>query len=150
MSLEEPTILLVEDNPNDVFLIKRAIRKSNLANPVQVTSNGDEAVAYLAGQSPYTDRERYPLPTLILLDLKMPRKSGLEVLEWLRSQPELRRIGVVILTSSRESVDVNRAYDLGVNSYLVKPVAPDALLEMMKSIGFYWLILNENPDVSSV
>jgi CheY-like chemotaxis protein len=149
MSLNGPTILLVEDNANDVLLIERAIRKAKLANPIQVATNGEEAIAYLAGDPPYADRHRFPLPILILLDLKLPRKSGLEVLEWLRGCPQLRRINVVVLTSSRESSDVNRAYDLGVNSYLVKPVSPDRLLEMMRTVGDYWLVLNERPDVGS-
>jgi CheY-like chemotaxis protein len=149
MSLEGPTILLVEDNANDLLLIQRAIRKAKLANPIQVATNGEEAIAYLAGGAPFADRELYPLPILILLDLKLPRKSGLEVLEWLRERPQLRRINVVVLTSSRESSDVNLAYDLGVNSYLVKPVSPDALLEMMKTVGMYWLIFNEKPEILS-
>ncbi len=140
-------ILLVEDNPNDVLLIQRSFRKANLSNPVQVAADGEEALAYLAGQPPFADRQRYPLPTLILLDLKLPRKSGLEVLEWLRGQPELKKLVVVVLTSSREAPDVSSAYDLGVNSYLVKPVAPDDLLNIVKTLGLYWLSLNENPMV---
>jgi len=90
---------------------------------------------------------RYPLPALMLLDLKLPRKSGLEVLAWLREQRGLLRLPVVVLTSSKESVDVGQAYDLGANSYLVKPVAFDKLLEMVKALGLYWLILNEKPDI---
>ena len=107
----ESTILLVEDDPDDVLLIQRAVRKAKIANPLQVVGNGDDAVAYLAGEGPYGDRERYPLPVLMLLDLKLPRRSGLEVLAWLRRQPgDVRRLRVVILTSSRESSDVNTAH----------------------------------------
>lgn len=146
---ESNTILLVEDSPKDVILIKRAIRKANLANAIQVANNGEEAIHYLAGQDDFADREQYPIPILILLDLKLPRKSGFEVLAWLREQPTLKRLPVVILTSSNQTVDVNQAYDLGVNSYLVKPVAFDALVEMVQSLGMYWLILSTAPEVES-
>ncbi|HEY9780138.1 MAG TPA: response regulator [Leptolyngbyaceae cyanobacterium] len=141
------TILLVEDDPNDVFLIQRAFRKANLANPIQVMNDGEAAVQYLSGQEPYADRDRYPLPILMLLDLKLPRRSGLEVLEWLKQQPKLKRLPVVVLTSSREHIDLNRAYDLGANSYLVKPVAFDSLLNMVQTLNQYWLIINESPNL---
>ncbi|BBP03589.1 response regulator [Sulfuriferula plumbiphila] len=147
MNVTLSTLLLVEDDPNDVMLFRRAKDKSNLANPLQVMQDGEAAVAYLSGQGQYADRNRYPLPALVLLDLKLPRKSGLEVLEWLRRQPGLQRLPVVVLTSSKESLDVGRAYDLGANSYLIKPVAFDKLLEMVKVLGLYWLILNEKPDI---
>lgn len=141
------TILLVEDDPNDVFLIQRAFRKANLANPIQVIKDGEAAVLYLSGQEPYADRDRYPLPILMLLDLKLPRRSGLEVLEWLKQQPKLKRLPVVVLTSSREHTDLNRAYDLGANSYLVKPVAFDSLLNMVQTLNQYWLLINESPNL---
>jgi CheY-like chemotaxis protein len=141
------TILLVEDDPNDVLLIQRAFRKANLANPIQVMNDGEAAVQYLSGQEPYADRDRYPLPMLMLLDLKLPRRSGLEVLEWLKQQPKLKRLPVVVLTSSREHTDLNRAYDLGANSYLVKPVAFDSLLNMVQTLNQYWLIINERPNI---
>ena len=140
-------ILLVEDSPDDALLIQRAFRKANLANPVQLVRDGEEAVAYLGGTPPYQDRTRFPLPVLMLLDLKLPRRTGLEVLAWVRQEPALKRLPVVVLTSSRESVDVNRAYDLGVNSYLTKPVGFEALLEMVKNVNLYWLVLNENPEL---
>ncbi len=146
MDVNDYTILLVEDDANDVTLIRRAFARAKLANPVQVVNDGEQAVAYLAGAVEFSDRARYPLPVLILLDLKMPRKSGHEVLEWLKEQPELRRIPVVVLTSSGETPDVNRAYDLGANSYLVKPVAFDDLLGMVKTLGVYWLIMNEKGE----
>ncbi|MFH1672232.1 MAG: response regulator [Pseudomonadota bacterium] len=141
------TILLVEDDPNDVMLIERAFRKANIANPVQTVKDGEQAVAYLAGQEPYVDREQYPLPVLILLDLKLPRKSGLEVLAWMKRQTSLMRIPVVVLTSSKETADINRAYDLGANSYLTKPVAFDGLLNIVKALNLYWLNLNERPEI---
>ncbi len=131
----------MEDDPNDVLLTQRAFRRANIVNPLQVVQDGEVAVLYLDGQG--------PLPTLMLLDLKLPRLSGLEVLEWLEQQPELKRLPVVVLTSSRENADVNRAYDLGANSYLVKPVAFNNLLEMVRSLNEYWLILNEKPIVQS-
>jgi CheY-like chemotaxis protein len=140
-------ILLVEDSPDDALLIQRAFRKANLANPVQLVRDGEEAVAYLSGAAPYADRTRFPLPVFMLLDLKLPRRSGLEVLAWVRQESVVRRLPVVVLTSSRESVDVNRAYDLGVNSYLTKPVGFEALLEMVKNVNLYWLVLNENPEL---
>jgi CheY-like chemotaxis protein len=142
-------ILVVEDDPNDLLLIQRAFGKVRILNPLQSVGNGDDAVAYLAGEGPYADREQHPFPVLVLLDLKLPRRSGLEVLQWIRAQAGLKRLPVVVLTSSKEATDVNRAYDLGANSYLVKPVGFDSLLELVKSLEVYWLILNQKPDVSA-
>lgn len=147
MELEKLTILLVEDDENDVLLIQRAFRKAKLLNPTQVVRDGDEAIAYLSGDPAFSGRAVSPLPTMILLDLKLPRLGGHEVLQWLRGQEDLKRIPVVVLTSSKESVDVNRAYDLGANSYLVKPVELNSLIEMVKSIDLYWLVMNQNPMV---
>jgi CheY-like chemotaxis protein len=144
---ESQTILIVEDNPTDVMLIQRAFAKLKIANPVQVVADGDRAVDYLSGRDSYADRTHFPLPALVLLDLKLPRRSGLEVLEWLRRQEGLRRLPVVMLTSSRQSHDVNRAYDLGANSYLVKPVEFDGLQELLGTINTYWIEWNENPDI---
>ena len=145
---ESHTILIVEDNPTDVMLIRRALARLKIANPVQVVADGDRAVDYLSGHDDYADRMQFPLPALILLDLKLPRRSGLEVLEWLRRQEGLRRVPVVMLTSSRQSDDVNRAYDLGANSYLVKPVEFDGLQEMLGTINTYWIDWNEKPDIA--
>ncbi len=141
-------ILVVEDDPNDVLLIQRAFGKARILNPVRTVSHGDEAVAYLSGAGAFADREAYPFPVLVLLDLKLPRRSGLEVLGWIRSQPGLKRLPIVVLTSSKESIDINRAYDLGANSYLVKPVGFDSLLELVKSLEVYWMMLNQHPDIS--
>ncbi|MEG4326538.1 response regulator [Microcoleus sp. AT3-A2] len=141
------TILLVEDNPVDVLLMQRAFRNETFANTsLQIVRDGDAAVFYLNGDGEYSDRDRYPLPAIILLDLKLPRRSGHEVLVWLRQQPELKRLPVVMLTSSRQTLDVKRAYDLGVNSYLVKPVGFASLLEMMQSFREYWLNYTELPE----
>ena len=148
MNLEDETILLVEDNPRDVLLIQRAFRKANVTVPLQVVEDGEVAVRYLSGEEPYTDRDRYPLPVLILLDLKLPRKSGAEVLAWLRQQPALKRLPVVVLTSSKEYADINHIYDLGGNAYIVKPVAFDNLVEIVKALNLHWIILNEKPQVN--
>jgi CheY-like chemotaxis protein len=144
LSLE--TILLVEDNPDDVLLLKRAFKKAGLPHSLQIASHGEEAVDYLAGDGRYADRDKHPFPALMLLDLQLPRRSGHEVLEWLRAQDDLRRLPVVVLTSSREPNDINRAYDLGANSYLVKPVSFDALLEMVQVLERYWIALAERPE----
>ncbi len=146
MTTNSHTILLVEDDHNDVLLIKRAFQKVKIANPIIVLNDGEQAISYLAGREPYIER---PLPVLILLDLKLPRKSGHEVLEWLRQQQKLRRLPVVVLTASCESSDINRAYDLGANSYLVKPVTFDALVEMVKTLNLYWLIFNKTAEVGN-
>ncbi len=148
--MEHDTILLVEDNPRDVLLIQRAFRKANVTIPIQIVEDGEVAVRYLSGEEPYSDRDRYPLPMLILLDLKLPRKSGTEVLEWLRQQPKLKRLPVVVLTSSREYTDINQVYDLGANAYMVKPVAFDNLVEIVKTLNLHWIIYNEKPQVEII
>lgn len=141
------TILIVEDNPADILLIQRAFRQADLSHiSLQIVRDGDAAVLYLGGEGEYSDRECYPLPMLMLLDLKLPRRSGHEVLEWIRQQPDLKRLPVIMLTSSRETIDVNQSYDLGVNSYLVKPVGFTALVEMLRTLNLYWLMLNEPPE----
>jgi CheY-like chemotaxis protein len=142
------TILIAEDEPGDVVLIQRAFAKARIANPLQIARDGEQAVAYLAGSGEYADRARYPLPAVMLLDLKMPRKSGLEVLTWLRLQPGLSRLRVVVLTSSRESPDVNRAHDLGISSYLVKPVEHNRLVDMMTSLNLFLVVYSEAPDLN--
>lgn len=139
------TILLVEDDSNDILLIQRAFHRANLVNPLQIVTDGDLAVEYLSGIGKYADRDCYPLPMLMLLDLKLPRRSGLEVLQWLRQQPRLKRLPVVVLTSSKDSSDINNAYDIGVNSYLLKPPSFNDLVEIMRRINLYWLSLNQHP-----
>ncbi len=139
---EADVILLVEDNPDDVALIRRAFRRAGVTASIRPAADGELAVAYLAGDAPFAAPGEHPLPALILLDLMLPRRSGFEVLEWLRAQPGLRRIPVVVLTSSEQAVDLERAYDLGANSYLVKPVMGDALTALVRSVDQYWLGLN--------
>jgi len=118
---ETRPILLVEDREDDVFLVRRAFEKAYLLNPLQVVRNGEEAVAYLKGEGTYANRAGYPLPSLILLDLKLPGMDGFDVLRWIRQEPNFGSLPVIVLTSSEQIRDVNRAYQLGANSFLVKP-----------------------------
>lgn len=145
--MSQAAILVVEDSPDDVMLLQRAFKKANLVNPLRVVADGQAAIDYLSGKPPYDDRSQYPMPALMLLDLKLPKRTGHEVLDWVRAQPGLRRLPVAILTSSKESPDINKAYDLGANSYLAKPVDFNALLELVKTLQLYWMIMNERPDV---
>jgi CheY-like chemotaxis protein len=138
------TILLVEDDPGDVFRIQRAFRKTNLASSLEVVTDGEKAIYYLSGEEPYQDRDRYPLPSLVLLDLKLPRRSGFEVLSWLRNESNIKHLPVVVLTSSDQQVDIERAYALGANSYLAKPPDPSVLVEMVRVVGLYWLSFNRS------
>jgi CheY-like chemotaxis protein len=129
--------------------MQRAFRKANLTSPLHVARDGLEAIEYLTHQGKFADASRYSLPTLMLLDLKMPRKNGFETLEWLRQQPGLKRLVVVVLTSSSERADINRAYELGANSYLVKPGDFQALVELVSSLASYWLGTNQAPDIQA-
>jgi CheY-like chemotaxis protein len=143
-------ILLIEDESADALLIKRALEKTGLDFKLFRLKHGEEAIEYLSGVAPFDDRETHPLPDVILLDIKLPRRTGFEVLEWLRSQPAgLGRIPVVMLTSSRHSVDVNRAYDLHANGYLTKPDTAIKLQEMLVDFKKYWLRWNEQPEIRS-
>jgi CheY-like chemotaxis protein len=137
-----PVILLVEDNPDDVLLVRRAVRKAALAVSMPVVCDGDEAVCYLDGAGHFGDRQRYPLPSLILLDLKLPKRPGLEVLRWIRAQPGLASTPVVVLTSSTEHEDIQKAYARGANSYLQKPVAFNALVQLLGVLDIYWFRTN--------
>ena len=139
---EMSTILLVEDNEDDVELILYAFEKAGIRNPLVTVPDGDAAVEYVTGTDPYADRERHPWPALILLDLKLPRRSGFEVLEAIRSHRPARHTPVVVLTSSDQTVDIERAYRQGANAYLVKPVSRDALLAMVRTLDAFWIKLN--------
>tara|TARA_R110002072_G_scaffold302999_1_gene490985 strand:- start:2337 stop:2795 length:459 start_codon:yes stop_codon:yes gene_type:complete len=143
----EKPILIVEDLQPDARLIARSMKKARIINPLQFVTDGQQAIEYLSGEGNYSDRNTHPLPVLVLLDLKLPKRDGFEVLEWTRQQEGLKRLPIVVLTSSSRSPDVNRAYDLGANSYLVKPVEGDALVDMFRQLDTYWLILNESPDL---
>lgn len=140
------SLLLIEDDPNDVALFRRAAHKAGLAVEIHIADDGDAAIRFLQDKMVQPAGDKGGLPWIVLLDLKLPRRSGLEVLEWLRSQPLLRRLPVIIFTSSRESSDITKAYELGANSYLVKPVSFDQLKEMVREMNHYWLDLNENPQ----
>ena len=140
--MSQANILHIEDDSNDVLLFQHACRKAGLDCNVQVVNDGDEAIAYLQGQDRFANRELFPLPDLVLLDLKMPRLNGFEVLAWVRRAEKCRSLPVVVLSSSNHEADVKRAYSMGANSYLVKPVSFDALVEVARVIHQYWLTLN--------
>lgn len=135
-------LLLVEDNEDDVFLMQRALQEAAVVNPLLIVQDGQEAVDYLGGTGQYSDRAKYPLPAVIFLDLKLPYKSGLEVLAWMREQAQFDAIVVVVLTSSNEPNDLRKSYALGANSYLVKPPTPEQLLDLAKAFKWYWLEYN--------
>lgn len=137
------TILLVEDEEGDVFFMRQAMKKADVLNPLKVASNGQEAIDYFQGTGKFANREEFPLPCLVLLDLKLPRVMGLDVLKWLRQQTE--RVIVLILTSSKEEADIATAYHLGANGYLVKPSDAGQLTDMVKSINDFWLKQNTPP-----
>jgi len=146
--MSEGPVLLIEDDASDFRLVQRAFAKLKPSVPMIRLTHGDEAVAYLAGEAPYENRALHPIPSVILLDIKLPRRSGFEVLEWIRTQESrLKRVPIVMLTSSRHQVDVNRAYDLGVNSYLVKPSNNSELEQLASTFHAYWLEANANPDL---
>lgn len=136
----EHVLLLVEDDDADAMLIARAIRKAQIRVRLERVRDGDEAVDYLDGRTVYADRVRYPRPSVVLLDIKLPRRNGFEVLTWLRGQPTpLSRTAIVMFTSSGRSADINRAYDLGANSYLRKPDQHDDLVEAISTFNDFWL-----------
>jgi CheY-like chemotaxis protein len=147
MEIKHFTVLLVEDDLNDIFLVKRAFRKARLETPLQVVTDGEEAIEYLRGAGKYEDREAFPLPRLIVMDIKMPRRTGFEVLEWIKSNARLRRIPVVIVSSSNHSQDINRAYELGANAYMVKPMDYRAIEHLFQSITHYWGLECAKPEL---
>ena len=148
--LDGQFILLAEDDPNDVLLIQRAFQKAGLGTVLRIVSDGAEAIDYLSGRGAYADRDKFPLPYLLLLDLKMPGTDGFEVLQWVRSDEEVKRLLVVVLTSSELQEDVDRAYELGANSYLVKPVSFDEMVHMLQRFEAYWTEINRTPTSPSV
>ncbi|MFZ5619617.1 MAG: response regulator [Pseudomonadota bacterium] len=141
---EQVRILLVEDSPLDAELTIRALRDGKLANAVEWVKDGQQALDYLFHEGAYTARDMDP-PQLVLLDLKMPRVSGIEVLRIVKADPRTRRIPVVIMTSSQEEQDIAQSYELGVNSYVVKPVDFTALTNIARQAGYYWLAINRTP-----
>ncbi len=138
-------ILLVEDNPRDAELIVRSIRKQSVANPISVVEDGAAALDFIFCRGEYADRDISVQPKVVLLDLKLPKVNGLEVLKAIKSDEHTRAIPVVIVTSSQEDPDVKTAYALGANSYVVKPVSSDAFIDAMSKLGLYWLLVNKPP-----
>jgi two-component system response regulator len=143
--MHKKVVLLVEDNPDDVELTLRAFKKNNLLNEVVVANDGAEALDYLFGTGSYAGRDASVLPQLVLLDLKLPRVDGLEVLRQLRTNERTELLPVVMLTSSKEEQDLVQSYRLGANSYIRKPVDFDQFMEAVRQLGLYWLVLNEPP-----
>ena len=143
--IADKPILLVEDNDDDAFLLTRALRTAEIDNPVHIVQDGEEALEYLTGAGKYADRLEYPLPSLMLLDLKLPRVSGFEVLEWIQKDTTLPPLVVVVLSSSGETRDINMAYRFGARSYLVKPPTAASFVDLAQGLKLYWLQLNQPP-----
>ncbi|HKQ36936.1 MAG TPA: response regulator [Verrucomicrobiae bacterium] len=141
-------ILIADDNDDHVLLLRRALKRGALLNPTFVVHDGEEAVAYLKGEGKFADRYEYPLPSLLLLDLRMPKMDGFEVLEWIRQQPCLRRLRVVVLTTSDQPRDIDRAYELGANSFIIKPLEAQHFLKVADAIKGYWLWMSESPRLN--
>ena len=149
MTVHTPTVLLVDDDPFVARLVQRAFSRSGVQVSVLRLQNGDEAVSYLRGEAPYDNRVLHPMPEVMLLDIKLPRRSGFEVLQWVRTRTDaLRRMPIVMLTSSTHSIDINRAYDLGANSYVSKPESSNQLNELVRLFTSYWLKTNQPPAIA--
>ena len=148
--MDEKTILLVEDNPSDIKLTQRALLKSHIANKLIVIEDGLEAIDYLFSTGKYEGQNVTGLPTLVLLDIKLPKLDGHEVLQQIRSNPKTHRLPVVMLSSSNEEQDIAACYDLGANSYIRKPVDFEQFIRVVQQLGLYWLILNEKPPVKRI
>ena len=136
-------VLLVEDDDNDVFFFRRAMKLAGCCSPLQVVNDGRQAIDYLSGQGQFSRRDEFPIPSLVLLDLKLPYLNGLEVLKWIREHATMRQLAVVMLTSSKEDVDIEQACTLGANAYVVKPASADALQELVASIWSFWMKHNQ-------
>jgi len=145
--MDEIEILLVEDNPTDAELTLRALKKNNIANRIELVADGEVALDFVFATGKYSGRNPERIPKLILLDLKLPKKSGLEVLTEIKSNPITRLIPIVVLTSSKEEQDIVDSYKLGVNSYIVKPVDFEKFVLAIKEIGIYWLLINHPPRI---
>jgi CheY-like chemotaxis protein len=141
------TVLVVEDNPGEFLLLKRAMAKIGFKAPIQHVIDGEQAISYLDGSGPFEDRTKFPIPSLVLLDLKLPRRTGFEVLSWVRQHSRYKKLPVVIFTSSDQREDIDRAYNSGVNSYLVKPADFEGLMKVTDSINGYWMGLNRSPEL---
>lgn len=142
-------ILLVEDNADDAALLRRAFIKARVTNPLHLARSGEEALAYLSGSGRYADRNEFPLPSLVLLDLNMPGMDGFGVLRWIRQDPVLKGLRVVVLSSSDSMRDVNQAYQLGANSFLIKPADFDRFVEISQALNGFWLWMDKAPEPPS-
>jgi len=140
-----PTVLLAEDDENDAFFLKRTFEQVDIRNPLQLAVDGQEVIDYLGGTGKFSDRSHYPIPSLIILDLKMPRKTGMDVLEWKRQQSVLHCVPSIVLSSSAHRYDIERAYRLGANAFLVKPPSLAERVALAKLIKGFWLELNQPP-----
>lgn len=147
ITVEELDILLVDDDPNDVEITLRALKKNNLTNRVHVVKDGEEALDFIFGTGTHAGRDVKKRPKVILLDLKLPKVDGIEVLRRIRKDNSTKSIPVVVLTSSREERDIVETYELGVNSYIVKPVNFEKFIDVVAELGFYWLLLNQPPVI---
>ena len=143
--MNEIEILLVEDDPNDVELTLRVLRKNNLANKIHIAGDGEEALDFLLCRGKYSERQFDNPPKVVFLDLKLPKLNGLEVLKEIKNDPRTKPIPVVVMTSSREQRDLVEGYRLGVNSYIQKPIAFEEFQTVIKDLGYYWLIVNQRP-----
>lgn len=140
------TILIIEDDPNDVLFLQTAFKRVGITNPVQIAKDGQEALNYLRGEGRFSDREQFPIPYLIFLDLKLPAMPGLEVLKWVRERPEFNATVVIVLTSSSDPRDIDAAYEFRTSAYLVKPSGIDSLTAVAQSVKEFWLIRNQTPS----
>ena len=147
METKNFTVLLVEDDLNDIFLVKRAFKMARLNTPLQVVTDGEEAIEYLRGEGKYADRKAHPMPGLIVMDIKMPRKSGFEVIEAIKGDGPLRRIPIVIVSSSDRPGDINRAYEMGANAYMVKPMDFREVERLFETITHYWGLECAKPEL---
>ncbi|GFO65708.1 response regulator [Geomonas paludis] len=149
MSYVHHTILLVDNDQDQAHFTRLALQRVGVITPVQSARDGEEAIGYLSGRGVFQDRDSYPMPVLMLLDLQLPHISGVGLLSWLREQPALKRLPVVVLTTPVPAADLNRAYELGCNSFLFKPNSFNALLVMMQNLVQYWLGLNVAPELAA-
>lgn len=146
---EQETILLVDDSENDHFMMRRAFKKAGFNNPLQEVHNGEQAMAYLQGEGIYNDREKFPVPSAVLLDLNMPMKNGFDVLSWARTHPDCKRLSIIVMTASMRAEDVERAFELGASSYLVKPSEINDLVSMILCLRG-WFRINHFPPLNGM
>jgi len=143
-------ILYVEDSADDVVLLRHAFKRAEILNPLQIAEDGQVAIEYLSGAARFSNREQFPMPRIVLLDFKLPRMLGIEVLQWIRGQSTLRRLPVILFSASAQKSDVDRCYELGVNAFIVKPSSIDALADICRAFQHFWLVHNVYPTIDNV